>query len=313
MSAIVNSQIPVSSTRKAKKFEINWGMVLVTPYMIAVGLFAVGPALIAIIFSFSDFSLGKPNFFMAGFTNYLTVFRDKSFLSAYWNVIRFSLLATTMGCVGSIFIALMLSLTKDWVGGLARSVFFLPGSINGPALALMFLFMLDPTISPFRFVFQAMHIAKLVDYVSSSSAIQIMAVVRFYLMSGGWIAIFYAALDSVSLELIEAAKIDGCGPWRLAWDIRRPAIMGFIWFMVIQLIASNMMIFSEPYLISTALGATGFIDPFWSPNMLGAYYTLALGNFGMSSVVSICQIVITFTSSYFIVTRTGAFVTEAAD
>jgi multiple sugar transport system permease protein len=177
----------------------------------------------------------------------------------------------------------------------------------------MFLFMLDPTLSPFKFIYHAFGWEKLTDFVTSSSAIQVMALLRFYLMSGGWIAIFYAALESVPLELIEAAKIDGCGPWRLSWAIRRPIIMGFVWFMVIQLIANNLMIFSEPYLISTALGGQGFIDPYWSPNMLGAFYTLNLGNFGMSSVVSVSQIIITFTSSIFIVTKTGAFTTEVTD
>lgn len=291
----------------------DWGTVLIIPYVIAICLFSVGPTLVALVFSFSDFSLGKPNLFMAGLKNYIAVITDKNFFSAYWNVIRFSLLATTMGCIGSIFVALMLSLTRDRLGAFSRSVFFLPGAINGPALALMFLFMLDPTISPFRSLYHAFGVQKLTDFVSSSSAIQVMAVVRFYLMSGSWIAIFYAALDSVPLELIEAGKIDGCNPWRLAWHIRRPAIMGFFWFMVIQLISNNMMIFAEPYLISTALGTGSFISPFWSPNMLGAYYTLTLGNFGMSSVISICQILITFTASFFIVTRTGAFITEAAN
>jgi multiple sugar transport system permease protein len=294
-----------------RKTSWNWGILLVVPYVIAVCLFALGPALLALVFSFSDFSSGKPNFFMAGVNNYITVFTDKQFIGAYWNVIRFSLVATTSGFIGAVGVALMLSLTRDILGGFARSVFFLPGSINGPALALMFLFMLDPSISPFSSIFHLFGWEKLTDFVTPSSAIQVMAVIRFYLMSGGWIAIFYAALESVSLELIEAAKIDGCGPWRLAWDIRRPAIMGFVWFMVIQLIANNMMIFSEPYLISTALGGTSFIDPFWSPNMVGAYYTLNLGNFGMSSVVAISQIIITFASSVFIVTKTGAFITEA--
>lgn len=285
---------------------------MIVPYAIAVSVFSVGPALVAVVFSFSKFTGGRPQLFMAGLDNYIAVLTDKQFLGAYWNVIRFSLVATTTGFVGSVGVALLLSLTRDMLGGMARSIFFLPGSINGPALALMFLFMLDPGISPFGPIFHLLGWEKLTDFVTSSSAIQVMAVLRFYLMSGGWIAIFYAALESVSEELIEAAKIDGCGPWRLAWDIRRPAIMGFVWFMVIQLIANNMMIFGEPYLISTALGGTSFIDPFWSPNMVGAYYTLTLGDFGMSSVVAISQIVITSVSSVFIVTKTNAFITEVA-
>ena len=47
--------------------------------------------------------------------------------------------------------------------------------------------------------------------------------------------------------------------------------------------------------------------------MLGAYYTLTLANFGMSAVVSLSQIIISFTSSVFIVTKTGAFTTEVTN
>jgi multiple sugar transport system permease protein len=313
-SPIAGKHLSVASALTARhKHSWNWGVMLVIPYVIAVGLFAVGPALVALVFSFSEFGGGKPQLFMAGLGNYIAVFSDKHFIGAYWNVIRFSLVATSTGFIGSVGIALLLSLTRDTIGGIARSAFFLPGSINGPALALMFLFMLDPSISPFAPIFRTLGWAKLTDFVTASNAILVMAVIRFYLMSGGWIAIFYAALESVSLELIEAAKIDGCGAWRLAWDIRRPAIMGFVWFMVIQLIANNMMIFSEPYLIATALGGASFINPFWSPNMVGAYYTMALGNFGMSSVVAISQIIITSVSSIFIVTKTGAFITEVTN
>ncbi len=308
-----NVPIAIASTPKRKRFKWNWGVALVIPYVTAVLIFAVGPALLALIFSFSDFSAGKPQLFMGGFTNYIKVFQDPSFVKSYWNVIRFSVLATTTGFIGAISIALILSLTRDRVGATSRSVFFLPGSITGPALALMFLFMLDPTLSPFNFLFRFFGWEKLSDFVNGSNAILIMVVIRFYLMSGAWIAIFYAALEGVSIELIEAAKIDGCGPWRLAWYIRRPVIMGFVWFMVIQLISSNLMIFSEPYVIATALGGVSFIDPYWSPNMLGAYYTLTLANFGMSSVVSLSQILITFSASIFIVIKTGAFTTEVTD
>lgn len=305
--------IALASPGRHKHFRWNWGVILVVPYVIAVFVFAVGPALFALVFSFSDFTAGRPHLFMAGLNNYIKVFSDPSFVKSYWNVIRFAVLATASGFVGSVAIALLLSLTRDQLGTYARSVFFLPGSITGPALALMFLFMLDPTLSPFGFIFRLFGWNKLTDFVSSSNAILVMALIRFYVMSGTWIAIFYAALEGVSIELIEAAKIDGCGPWQLAWHIRRPVIMGFVWFMVIQLIANNLMIFGEPYIIATALGGGSFIDPYWSPNMLGAYYTLTLANFGMSSVISITQIIISFTSSIFIVTKTGAFTTQVTD
>lgn len=296
-----------------RRIRLNLGSMLVVPYVIAVTLFSFGPFLVAVVFSFSGFSAGKPEFFRAGLKNYIAVFSDPQFRVAYWNVVRFSVLATFSGFVGSVGIALLLSLTRDRVGALARSIFFLPGSINGAVLALIFIFMLEPTVSPFGFILRALGWHKISDYVKSSNAILLMSVMRFYLSTGGWIAIFYSALESVPAELIEAAKIDGCGPWQLALHIRRPVIMGFVWFMVIRLIAENMMIFGEPYIISQALGGTSFISPYWSPNQVGLFYTLRLGNFGMSAVVALSQVLITISSSIFIVTKTGAFTTQLTD
>lgn len=292
------------------RFRPNWALILLVPYLIAVTMFHLGPALIALVFSFSNFYAGKPQLFAAVFRNYVEVFTDEAFLKSYQNVIQFAVIATCTGFVGAVGVALLLSLTRDRVGTLARSVFFLPGSINSAALALVTIFMLDPLLSPFGFILRLFGWQAVNDFVNASNASIVMTVMRFYLSSGAWIAIFYSALESVPQELLEAARIDGCGAWRLAWHIRRPIIMGFVWFMVIQLVAQNIQIFGEPYLISQALGGSSFIDPFWSPNMVGAFYTQRLGNFGMSAVVSVSQVIISISSSVFIVTKTGAFITD---
>lgn len=293
-----------------KRPGISWGLVLAFPYCIAVTLFSLGPALVAVVFSFSQFKGGRPSLFAAGLQNFERVLADPAFLRSYQNVFSFSLLATAAGFVGSVGIALLLALTRDRPGTVGRTILFLPGSINSATVGLIFIFMMDPLTSPFGFVLRALGWHATTDYVSSSNAFVVMTVLRFYVSAGGWIAIFYSALESVSQELIEAGRIDGCGPWQVAWLIRRPIIMGFVWFMVIQLIAYNMQIFAEPYIISTALGGASFIDPYWSPNMLGAFYTLRLGDLGMSAVVSLSQALISISASIFIVTKTGAFVTD---
>gem|GEM_PF-1781421 len=221
------------------------------------------------------------------------------FFRSYGNVIQFSILATTVGFVGSLGIALLLALTRDQFGSVARSLLFLPGAINPTVVGLIFIFMLDPVVSPFGFLFRAVGwnattdfvsaSNSVTDFVSASNSVVIMTALRFFMSSGAWIAIFYSALEGVSQELIDSAKIDGCSPWQLAWLVRRPMIMGFVWFMIIQLVAYNLQIFAEPYVISTALGGASFIDPYWSPNMLGSFYTLQRGDLGMSAVVSLSR------------------------
>jgi hypothetical protein len=59
-------------------------------------------------------------------------------------------------------------------------------------------------------------------------------------------------------------------------------------------------------------GRSSFVGPYWSPNIYGAYYTLKLGNFGMSVVISLIQVVIT-AAFILIVSKTGAFITDLTD
>ena len=296
--------------QSAKAVNAEWSLLLLVPYLVAVCLFHLGPALAALIFSFSKFTFGRPQIFAAGLDNYIKVLSDPAFARSYGNVVQFSVLATISGFIGSVSIALLLSLTRDRLGSFARSVLFLPGSINAAVVGLIFIFMMDPLTSPLGFILRAFGWNSIRDYVSATNATLVMTVIRFFMSSGGWIAIFYSALESVPTELIESARIDGCNSWQLAWYIRRPIIMGFVWFMVIQLVAYNLQIFAEPYIISQALGGTSFISPYWSPNMLGAFYTLQMGDLGMSAVVSLSQTLISVSSSIFIVAKTGAFTTE---
>ena len=297
----------------SRKLKFEWSLLLLLPYLIAVSLFHLGPAIAALLFSFSKFNFGKIELLAAGISNYLKVLADPAFSRAYGNVTQFAVLATITGFIGSVSIALLLSLTHDRLGEIARSVLFLPGSINAAVVGLIFIFLMDPATSPFGFILNAFGWHSTRDYVSASSAISVMTVLRFFMSSGAWIAIFYSALESVPVELIESARMDGCNAWQLAWLIRRPMIMGFVWFMIIQLVAYNLQIFAEPYIISSALGSNSFISPYWSPNMLGAYYTIQMGDLGMSAVVSLSQTLISISASIFIVTKTGAFTTNLAD
>lgn len=296
-----------------RKIQVEWSLFLLLPYLIAVSLFHLGPALAAFVISFSRIRFGKIELFAAGLGNYIRVLADPAFSRAYGNVIQFAILATITGFIGSVSIALLLSLTHDRLGTISRSVMFLPGSINAAVVGLIFIFLMDPATSPYGFILHAFGWNSARDYVSASSAIMVMTVLRFFMSSGSWIAIFYSALESVPVELIESARMDGCNAWQLAWLIRRPMIMGFVWFMVIQLVAYNLQIFAEPYIISSALGGASFISPYWSPNMLGAFYTIQMGDLGMSAVISLSQTLISISASIFIVTKTGAFTTNVAD
>ncbi|SFW78337.1 Binding-protein-dependent transport system inner membrane component [Amycolatopsis australiensis] len=46
----------------------------------------------------------------------------------------------------------------------------------------------------------------------------------FWTGAGGWIVVMYGALDNISPDLLEAARIDGAGGWQTAWRIQIPLL-----------------------------------------------------------------------------------------
>jgi len=62
----------------------------------------------------------------------------------------------------------------------------------------------------------------------------------------------YGALNNISDEVLEAARIDGAGPWRTAIHIQIPMIRKWIVYLAILAFASGTQLFVEPQLLQTA-------------------------------------------------------------
>jgi multiple sugar transport system permease protein len=148
------------------------------------------------------------------------------------------------------------------------------------------------------------------DIINNNTLIGFLVLVRFFSSAGGWIAIFYGALTGINRETIEAGMIDGCGPWQLAYHIKRPLIMGYVFFMLINLTIQSLQLFSEPFILQTSLKTTTPLDQYWSPNMWAQFITVRTGDFGKSAVVSLIMLFISLVAAIIIITRTGFFKTD---
>ena len=122
-----------------------------------------------------------------------------------------------------------------------------------------------------------------------------------------WIAIFYGALQGISEEIIEAAIMDGCNPFQLAWLIKRPLIGRYIAYMLILVLAGNVQVFTEPELMQNVSATLG---SHWSPTQLAYYYAFRIGNFGASAVVSLIMIVIGILCAYAVIRATNFYSTD---
>lgn len=294
--------------RSRRRAPLRAAHLFVLPYVLLLLAFGIGPGLYALVISFARFVGGRPQLFQAGLSNYSFALSDFRFGPAFQNVGAFLLISLPLGVAGVVLLALLLHARDDGFGAVMRTIYFVPGAVAGPTAVLLAIFVFDPNISPFQGLLQALGYTMVADVVRPANLPLLFTLLGFFAGAGGWVAIFYGALNSISHEVLEAATVDGCSAWQLAWQIKRPLIAPYIAYMLILTFAGNVQLFAEPQLIGAA-GAVP-ISPTWSPNQLGYEFAFGLGNFGASAVISLLMLLIGLGGAVLILRGTEIFRTD---
>ncbi len=277
----------------------------VLPHTVFLVLFGIGPALYALVISFASFEFGTPELFSAGLDNYDRAYSDTRFLPALWHVIQFLAISVPLGAIGILAISVLVHARNDRLGAGMRTLYFIPGAVAGPTLALLAIFMLDPRVSPFAPLIQAMGFDSIGRLASGDRLPWVFSVMFFFAAAGGWVAIFYGAFNGISREISEAAIMDGCGPVRIAWSIKLPLVRPFIIYMLVLTFAANVQIFVEPQLLAVAPGAT--VGKYWSLNQLSYAYAFELSDFGSAAAISLLMLGIGLVAAVLIIRFTDFF------
>jgi multiple sugar transport system permease protein len=106
---------------------------------------------------------------------------------------------------------------------------------------------------------------------------------------GNTVVIYLAGLQDVPRELMEAAEIDGAGPWRRMFAVTLPVLTPVIFFNLIMAIIGTFSILAVPYILTAG-----------GPNNATYFYTMfnydeafKYLNMGYASALAWIQLVIT--------------------
>ena len=278
---------------------MSYGFIAI--YAILTIAFGVLPALYAFYLAFTDENGG-----FAGLTNFTKVIRDFRFLPAVGHVALYLViwLAALVVFVTLLAIAVH-AIRLRWLSSTLRLVFYLPGALAGASSVLLWLFLLDPTASPVGGLLRALGLASFVEVIVPGHLPPIFAIIAFWTGAGGWIVIMYGALNNISSEVIEAARIDGAGPVQIAWRIQLPLLRKWISYMGIMSLAAGTQLFVEPQLLSQASNAVVPND--YSLNQLAYQYAFQQNDFHGAAAISLLLLVIALALSAVFVTRGGLF------
>lgn len=272
----------------------------VGPYALFLVLFGIAPAVYGGYVSLSSQATGGAT--TIGLGNWLGVFTDyrlvdsAKHVAAYLGIWLPVLVVLVMG------LALMLHDRPGKFGSTMRFVYYLPGAITGSAAAVLWLFMMTPSVSPFGWLLRPLGISSLTDAVSGNGLPVLLAIIGLAIHAGGWIVVVYGALATLPRDVLDAARVDGCSAWQVAWHIKLPLVRRFIALMLITTFAAGTQVFVEPTVL--AKGAPGQISPTWSLNQLAYYYATQEGNFGRAAALSIALLIVGLGAALIVVFRT---------
>lgn len=267
------------------------GWIMLAPALAVYLLFAVYPMFDVIVMSFSSWNGLSAEAKFVGVSNYEHVLtRDPVFWTAFVNTILWTAFALVVPNL--ISFGLALSLNQNIPGrSQLRVVFYLPVVIATIAVATIWKWMYDPFFGLFNSMLTEWGLRSwTLDWLGDKDvALWSVFVAHIWQSVGFSMVLFLAGLQSVSATLIEAARIDGAGRWKVFRHVTFPALKPTLTIVLVLSLINSLKAFDIVY------GMTGG-GPAQSTQMLAMWaygQAMQLGDFGKGSAISVILLAMT--------------------
>ena len=212
--------------------QARYGALFVLPTFVFFCVFIAWPVAYSFYLGFFEWSPLDPRPRPVGLANYRELLTNPTFLRTIVNTLVFTVGVLVLTVVGSLSLALALNQGLRGTA-LFRGVYYSPVVTSLVATAVIWLWILDPQ---FGVVNQALRSLGLPTPGWAADALWAMptVIITFSWREVGYFTVIYlAGLQGIPNELKEAARIDGCGAWRVFRHITLPLLMPTTLFVLV--------------------------------------------------------------------------------
>jgi ABC-type sugar transport system permease subunit len=232
-----------------------WQRSVLTSYLFLLPFYVLFVAFVLVPFvwglglSFAEGGVLEPARYV-GLRNYARVLADFRVAIVLLNAAKYVLLIVPSGLLLGMGFALLVNSRWTVAPGLFRAIVFFPLLASGAATAQIWGYILLPGQGLLGYAF---HLAGLPDvkWLTDPAAAPIaVALITVWHGVGFQTLALSAALYGIPPELVEAAQIDGAGPWSLFWRIKLPLIRPVMMFLVVIGTIGAFQIFDTVYVMT---------------------------------------------------------------
>ena len=279
------------------KSENLTGYLFIAPYLIAFIIFTGIPFISAFLMSFFNikFISRLENLKFVGFLNFERMFKNSEVMDALGRSIMYSLIYVPVIMVLGFTLAYLLN-KGVFMKKTIRSMVFLPYVSNIVAVSVVFQLVLGPR-GPFYMMQEMLGMENpIVPLLNTKWALPTVVLISVWKGLGLNFLTYLGALQGVSIELIEAARIDGANKWQQIKNVIIPAVSPTTFFLVISSLITSL----QNYTIISALtdGGPGVSTTVMSVNIVQTAFmkhetsyaaAQALVMFGIVMIITLVQ------------------------
>ena len=217
---------------KRVRFASTWlPWALLAPQLVIIGVFFFWPAGQALLQSLQRQDAFGMSTEWIGLDNFRQLFADSTYVDSFKTTAIFSLLVATCG----ITISLLLAVFADRVvhgAMIYKTLLIWPYAVAPAVAGVLWVFLFSPGVGVVAYALRELGW----DWNHLLDGREAMALI---VMAAVWKQISYnflfflAGLQSIPKSLIEAAAIDGAGPWRRFWSIQFPLLSPTTFFLLV--------------------------------------------------------------------------------
>lgn len=252
--------VPVSSSPPQPSFlsrlannQAFLGYVFILPSLIGFLVFYAVPAVRSFFISFQQWNLlTAPKY--VGLDNYAKIFSDSRFWGSLGVTISYVIWNIPIQTVLAILIAVLLERAAN--SALLRGIMILPYLMPNVIVAMLFVWLLDPSLGLVNIILQSLGLPKQSFFGDPNQAIASVAGVNIWRHMGYNAILIFAGLKTIPKSLYEAATVDGANAWVQFRRITLPLLRPVLVFVLVTSVIGSFQIF-DTVAVATDGGPAG--------------------------------------------------------
>jgi len=253
---VLDVALPLArARRRLLPRRVLWAYLFVSPAILALLLFTVGPILFTLWVSIHNWNLIEPISQMpfVGLENYRYLLtKDAVFMRGLRNTFIFTICGVGTNTVLGLMFALLLN-TRLRARVFWRTLFFLPIVTAPLALGMMWAVLLNKNYGLVNTLLGLSGIPQQPFLSSPNQALACIIAVAVYQYVGYYIIIYLAGLQGIPEEYYDAAAVDGANRWQSFWHITLPLLRPVLLFIIVTNTIGALQVFDIVFAATTGV------------------------------------------------------------